>query len=257
MRGEGQLRFEVDDPASGAFVFDSTSDSGSLEFTQEDAHVSYLARTEDMTFGVSGDNVPFPDMTARLGALGYGGAIPLKPTEAPQDVELNLNLDRLSLSDSLWNIFDPERRIPRDPASLLVDLSGKARALIDLTDPEAFSAPADPEPPVELFALDIDALNLSLGGATLNGSGGFTFDNSDLSTFDGLPAPDGAVTFALTGGMGLLDRLVELGFVAQDQAMGARFMMGLFAVPGDGDSLTSTIEVKPDGSILANGQRLK
>ncbi len=40
--------------------------------------------------------------------------------------------------------------------------------------------------------------------------------------------------------------------------MGARMMMGLFAQPGDGpDTLVSTIEVKEDGSVLANGQRIK
>ena len=44
----------------------------------------------------------------------------------------------------------------------------------------------------------------------------------------------------------------------EEQAAGARMMMGLFAVPGDGeDTLTSTIEVKGDGQILANGQRIK
>ena len=46
--------------------------------------------------------------------------------------------------------------------------------------------------------------------------------------------------------------------VPEEQAAGARMMMGLFAVPGDGeDTLTSTIEVKGDGQILANGQRIK
>jgi hypothetical protein len=40
--------------------------------------------------------------------------------------------------------------------------------------------------------------------------------------------------------------------------MGARMMMGLFAQPGEGeDTLISTIEMKEDGSVLANGQRIK
>ena len=49
-----------------------------------------------------------------------------------------------------------------------------------------------------------------------------------------------------------------MGYLPEDQAMGMRMMMGMFAVPGDGeDVLTSTIQVKPDGQILANGQRLR
>jgi hypothetical protein len=55
-----------------------------------------------------------------------------------------------------------------------------------------------------------------------------------------------------------MDTLVNMGLLPQEQAMGARMMMGLFARPGDGpDTLTSTIEVKEDGSVLANGQRIQ
>ena len=62
----------------------------------------------------------------------------------------------------------------------------------------------------------------------------------------------------LTGGNGLLDTLVGLGLLPEEQAMGARMMLGLFARPGDGpDTLVSTIEVKEDGSVLANGQRVR
>jgi hypothetical protein len=39
--------------------------------------------------------------------------------------------------------------------------------------------------------------------------------------------------------------------------MGARMMMGLFAVPAGDDVLTSVIEVNEQGHVLANGQRLK
>ena len=49
-----------------------------------------------------------------------------------------------------------------------------------------------------------------------------------------------------------------MGLIPEDQAVGARLMLGLFARPGDGpDTLVSTIEMKEDGSILANGQRIR
>ena len=67
-----------------------------------------------------------------------------------------------------------------------------------------------------------------------------------------------AVSSGASSGNGLLDTLVGMGLVPEEQAMGARMMMGLFARPGDGeDTLVSTIEVKEDGSILANGQRIQ
>ena len=72
------------------------------------------------------------------------------------------------------------------------------------------------------------------------------------------PALVGALDLSLVGGVALLDKLVAMGLVPQDQAMGARMMMGLFTVPGEGeDSLTSRIEFTEEGGILANGQQIK
>ncbi|KZY37515.1 hypothetical protein A3731_41755 [Roseovarius sp. HI0049] len=112
--------------------------------------------------------------------------------------------------------------------------------------------------PGELNSLDLNSLTVSAAGAELTGDGSFTFDNSDMTTFEGMPAPTGSVNLMLVGGNALLDKLVAMGFVPEEQAAGARMMMGLFAVPGDGeDTLTSTIEVKGDGQVLANGQRIR
>ena len=87
----------------------------------------------------------------------------------------------------------------------------------------------------------------------MTGDGYFAFDNSF-----GIPIPSGTANMMLVGANGLMDTLVSMGLLPQEQAMGARMMLGLFARPGDGeDTLVSTIEVKEDGQILANGQRLK
>ena len=111
----------------------------------------------------------------------------------------------------------------------------------------------DAEAPGTLEEVKVNALQLTLAGAELTGDGEFVFDNSI-----GIPMPSGIANFMLVGGNGLLDKLVGMGFVPDEQAMGARMMMGLFARPGDGpDTLVSTIEVNEDGSVLANGQRIK
>ena len=112
-------------------------------------------------------------------------------------------------------------------------------------------------PPGELHSLEITELRAKVGGADLSGTGSFTFDNSDLTTFDGVPAPTGKIDLVLAGGNGLLDKLVAMGLIPQDQAMGARMMMAMFAKPGEGqDVLNSTLEFKDKG-FFANGQRLK
>jgi hypothetical protein len=48
-----------------------------------------------------------------------------------------------------------------------------------------------------------------------------------------------------------------MGLLPEDQVMGARMMMGVFATPVGDDMLTSTIEVNAEGHVIANGQRLQ
>lgn len=112
--------------------------------------------------------------------------------------------------------------------------------------------------PGELNALSVNALEVSVAGAELTGTGDFTFNNDDLETYDGMPAPSGEANLKLVGANTLLDTLISMGLVSDSDAMGARMMMGLLAVPGDGeDTLTSKIELTEDGQIKANGQRIK
>jgi hypothetical protein len=131
--------------------------------------------------------------------------------------------------------------------------------LVNLMDPRQMEAVETGDATFgELNSMNLNSLVLSLAGAELTGEGAFTFNNEDLESFGGMPAPTGAMDLKLVGGNGLLDKLVAMGFVPEDQALGARMMMGLFAVPGEGeDTLTSKIEVTEDGQVLANGQRLK
>ena len=92
----------------------------------------------------------------------------------------------------------------------------------------------------------------------MTGTGAFTFDNTDMTTFAGMPAPDGKLDLKLMGGNGLLDKLVTMGLLSSDDAMGARMMVSMFANAGaEGtDELTSTIEFK-DKILYANGQRMQ
>jgi hypothetical protein len=172
---------------------------------------------------------------------------------------MGLTLSDFTMSEALWSIFDPAAQLPRDPATVALDLTGKARVLFDFLDPAvAASLEQSGEAPVELNALTINKLLVSLVGTSLSGSGAFTFDNSDLATFDGIPRPAGQIDLKLVGANALLDKLIAMGFVADEEAMGARMMMGMLAVPGeDPDTLNSKLEINNQGHVLANGQRIK
>jgi hypothetical protein len=108
-----------------------------------------------------------------------------------------------------------------------------------------------------LNSFDLSALLVRFVGAELSGNGALTFDNNDLTTFNGMPAPTGQINLKLLGANALIDNLIAMGLLPEDQAMGARMMMGMFARPGtEPDSLTSTLEFK-DGGFFANGMRLQ
>jgi hypothetical protein len=149
-------------------------------------------------------------------------------------------------------MFDPGGVLPRDPATLVVDIAGKANWLVDIFDPAIAEAPMD-QPPGEFHSLSVNELLLRLAGAELTGSGDFTVNNDAP-----VPMPAGTLNLQLVGGNALIDKLVQMGLLPEDQAMGARMMLGLFARPGAGeDTLVSEITVQEDGSVLANGQRIR
>lgn len=236
----------------------SSSASGQLGLTMDESGLSYSGEGSEIAMSMAGADIPFPIEMA-MEQAGFNLTMPVMAGEEAQPFAFGLNLGDFTMSDMIWGIFDPSEQLPRDPATVAFDLSGTVKLLVDLLDTEQMEAVEDGETmPGEINSLDINSLTVSAAGAELTGEGGFTFDNSDLTTFEGMPAPTGSVNLMLEGGNALLDKLVAMGFVPQEQASGARMMMGLFAVKGEGeDTLTSTIEVTGDGQVLANGQRIR
>lgn len=252
--GAGTTQMNVTDPANGDFSATTSSDGGNLGVNMGATALGYTGEQNNLKMSVKVANLPFPvDLSMVKGAFNLG--MPLAASEEPQDFVFGLTLGDFVMSDLIWSIFDPTSQLPRDPATVEVGLTGKAKLLIDIMDPEA-AAGADV--PGELQTLTVNNILVDAVGAKLEGSGDFTFDNTDTTTFPGMPKPVGAVNLALAGGNGLMDKLVAMGLLPEEQAMGARMMMGLFAVPGDApDTLKSTVEFTQDGQVLANGQRIK
>jgi len=249
--GGGSYEFAFDGP-DGSLQMLATATSGSLNGTFDENGVSYGGTTNDVALSFSGSMIPFPMINLKMAESSGQFTMPLVPGDEVQDFALVMRMVGLEIDNMIWNMFDPAEQLPRDPATLVIDLSGKAVLTEDFTDPE-YAENMDAAPPGTLEEIKVNELQLTLAGAELTGDGAFAFDNSL-----GMPMPAGVANLMLVGGNGLLDKLVGMGFVPDEQAMGARMMMGLFARPGDGeDTLVSTIEVNEDGSVLANGQRIK
>ena len=241
-----------------AFSATSSSKGGSFAIAMNETNLAYNVGGNTIAVSVTTDALPFP-VSVELAEFLFKLAAPISKSEQEQDFAFGLTLGDFVMSDMIWSLFDPGGTLPRDPATIAIDLSGKAKVLVDLTDPEAAGALAGyGSRPGELNALSLNTLLLSAVGAKLTGNGDFTFDNTDLATFQGFPRPIGAIELQLEGANALIDNLITMGLVRSEDAMGARMMMGMLAVPGDApDTLKSRIEINEEGHVLANGQRIQ
>lgn len=261
LRGEGRyaigpMTFAFDMAEGGK----TTNLSGSTNGTDVEVGLTpdglrYAAGATGLEVAASGDTIPFPDFRVTAGEYRLGLTMPLTKSDTPSDFGLLVKLADLTLPEGIWAMIDPQARLPRDPATVELDATGKATLFADLTS----QAAQEPDASIgQVEALTVNKLLARLAGAELTGTGAFTFDNTDLETIPGMPRPAGAADLKLTGGNALLDNLVAMGLVPQDQLMGVRMMLALFTRPGDGpDTLTSKIEMTPEGQILANGQRIQ
>jgi hypothetical protein len=255
----GPATFEIGLTGDEHFDLSGSAREGGLSLALDRDALDYRARQSDLAITLSGSSVPLPEVALGFAELDTTLAMPLTPTEAPEPVQLTTALRGLTVSDGVWNLFDPGEVLPREPATVALSLSGTARWLVDMFDSDAVADAGEASQlPAEITALSVDELLVDAIGATLSGAGSFTFDNSDMESFPGMPAPEGTLSLSLIGGNALLDNLTLMGFVPSEQAMGIRLMTGMFTRPGDGpDALVSEITINEQGHVLANGQRIK
>lgn len=229
---------------------ESTYGEGALRFAMSKRNVTYGVLGKEIRISAQVASLPMPIEMA-LNALAFDLELPLSRSETAQPFGALLRLSDLTVSDGLWSMFDPAGQLPRDPATLVLDIAGKARVLTDLLDPQNATQITEGTP-AELDSVELRELRLTAVGADLRGDGQLTFDNTGP-----MPRPVGAINLSLSGANALMDKLVAMGLIPQDQAMGFRMMLGLFAQPAGDDMLRSQIEFREDGGIYANGQRIQ
>jgi len=203
-----------------------------------------------MQLNVTSSAIPAPvEITA--GPVAIDLLSPVMSGDAAADYHLKMNLTQFTLNDAVWGMFDPGAALQREPLDLAVDVSGKAK--VDFVAMAAAEETGAMPPMPAPETLDITTIALKVAGAALDAAGAFTFDNSM-----GMPMPLGKADVAVTGANALIDGLIATGLLSEDDAMGARMMMGAFMKPGaEPDSLTTTIEAKEGFAIFVNGQQIQ
>ncbi|MEP5762307.1 MAG: hypothetical protein ABJ327_23930 [Litoreibacter sp.] len=232
-----------------------TTSKANTQIRLADNAASITGLAQEMAGPVVIDGWPLPEINLEIGAFETAIKVPLSKADDQSDASYKFGISGLSVNDELWDLFDANATIPRDPANLNIDISGTGNFALDQV---SRSKSTD-----ELLADDVfdtvtlEDFSLDLAGAALNAVGKFAFDYTD-KTPDEAPKTDGQLDVSLTGAFTLLDNLVAIGLLQEQQTAGFKLMSNLFATPGStSDSLESRLEVKPDGSIFANGQQIK
>ena len=251
----GPSQYEIDaNTIDGQTIIEGSTGSSTLDFAVGEDGLRYGGVNKDLAMTVIVPGAMMPPISVTAEETSGEVVMPLAESEEASEFALNLALIGVEVGEQLWSMIDPTGGIPRDPAKLVLDITGMGNWLIDLGDPDAMTSVEElGEMPGEVESVEINALELGIAGAELTGDGSFAFDNATVP-----PVPSGVVNLQLVGANALIDTLIGVGLLPEDQAMGARMMLGLFARPGEGeDTLVSTIEIKEDGAILANGQRIR
>jgi len=230
---------------------------GEMSLTLDETQIALDMSTTGLDLVMNVPMLPVP-VSISLAEYGLGFAMPLAPSEEAQDFGVGVNLTDLVVSDEIWAMFDPGAILPRDPASILLDLTGTMTVMANLMDSAAQQDMVlNGTPPALPVTMDLNALLVRFGGAEVTGTGAFTFAATDMITYPGTPLPVGKIDLTINGANGLMDKLVQMGLIPEDQVMMGRMMLGMFAVPAGDDMLTSTIELTPEGGILANGNQIQ
>lgn len=252
--GAGEGRFSATE-AGETMRGSSRSARTDLDVRLSSEGLAYGLTAEAMQAEIAADGLPMP-VGYEIARLAARLDMPLSQTAEMQDFGLVVDLGGVSLSEAIWSMIDPDAHLPRDPADLAVDLSGRGRLTSDIFDQDKMALLAERgEAPGVIERLDLNRLLVSLAGAKLTGTGAVEIG---APAGMAMPPAEGAVDLRLEGGNDLLDRLIAMGMLPEDQATMVRMMAAMFAQQVEGeDTLVSRVELKKDGEITVNGQRLR
>lgn len=228
-----------------SYTTETTSEPGSGRLSLDRAGVTMEASAGGGSIRFTAADAGLPPVEASYGPVAGALRLPLSAT--PEDMGLSLSIEGLSFGDGLWSSLDPQGALPRDPIRLVVE--GGGRIGLDLAAQAAAEAKGIAPPDPVLESLTLGTLQFAGAGVRLSASGRLDFPGGDPNA-----QPTGTATVRLEGADRLIDAMVDGGWITQDDAFNAR--MGLAAVlrpAGGADQREGTIEMKADGTVVANG----
>ena len=255
--GPFALKADVD-TAVEAMKLEFTSASGKGSASFDAATASYDIAMGKTAVSVIGGppEVEFRNVSMSVAELGYGASVGIGDLTSPQDVRFVAKFVDLVLPPEVWAQADPTGAFGASPLTFVLELAGRYALGPEMLEPDWAPIPGA-FPPVDIIDATLSKLLISGFDVTLAGDGSLGFDETDLVTYEGIPAPEGKISFRATGVNALIDRVIAAGLVPQDELTGFRFGLAFIAKPGpEPDSLVSEVEFR-DKNFFLNGLRLR
>jgi Uncharacterized protein conserved in bacteria (DUF2125) len=252
--GAMALDADITDP-TGPTKLVANATGGGFQLAINKDRMTYGSSLTGAKFTISGAEIPFPQVELAFAESGFNLMMPVTKSDSPQDFAFLTKVVDFTVSDDVWGLFDPAGRLSREPATVIVDLKGTGFWTQDIMDPAVQEAAVGS--PGQLDSLDLTQVLAKAAGAEVSATGGLTFDNTGVSPDNPMPKPTGKINVDIKGANKLVENLIALGILSEDDAMGFRMMLAMFARPGAGpDELTSEVEFKGT-SVFANGQQIQ
>lgn len=243
-------------PGQGEAASSFKQASGAYKLRVADGRADYEARINMADVTAADSRMPQGPVQFSIDESDLKFSLPLETAEDPQSVTVAMILGDITFPEALWSQADPAMAIPRNPANFALDL--EADVMVTDATPPSLDALADGGPNFLPLGFRLSGLALEIAGAKLEAMGDFVFEAGGVnSPIPGSLNPVGELDLSVSGGLTLLQQLVAAGLVPQEQALGAQMMLGMFATPGEGDTLTSTIVSESGGGLVINGTRLR
>lgn len=233
-----------------------TGDGGSTFASVDEERLALASTFENLNVEIRSMLLPAP-ATVSLGDYKLSFDTPLARSATPVPFSAALGFSDLQIDDLFWNMIDPAGNFENSPINFNLSLSGTMRLLFDLLDPDQVDSMMGADVPAEVHSLAIEGLELSGAGAEITGSGAFDLDYNRPGPIPDMPSAQGSAIIEAKGINALLEKLAAMGMLPQDQIMGARMMLGMFANVIGPDELRSTLEINENGHVIINGQRIQ
>ncbi len=169
-------------------------------------------------------------------------SLPTAPSEDPAPSQLRLALTQVTADDTLWESLDPESKLERDPARLVLDLEGTV--LVTQRLDQMLPGQAPPFEPANVSVKDFE---LSLFGARGTASG-------DLDVLQPISLPLGTLNVQFRGAEALIANLATTRLIDPQMAETAQAMLEVYTRPGEStEQRVTEIEFGTEG-IEINGR---